>query len=69
MVSDLKNPCQKTEVGNALANWKTQCAFVQGRQEALIANEVVNWLKRNKRSGVFMKLDIQKAYNTTNGTS
>ena len=45
----------------------TQSAFVEGRQildGALIANEVVHWLKQRKREGVLLKLDFQKAYDT-----
>jgi len=44
-----------------------QSAFVEGRQildGALIANEVVQWLKKKKKSGVLLKLDFQKAYDT-----
>ena len=46
---------------------ETQPAFVKDRQildGALIANETVNWLKRKKRSGVLLKLDFEKAYDT-----
>ena len=44
-----------------------QTAFVRERQildGALIANEVVNWLKRRKTDGVLLKLDFEKAYDT-----
>jgi len=44
-----------------------QTAFVTGRQildGALIANEVVHWLKRKKKSGVLLKLDFQKAFDS-----
>ena len=46
---------------------ETQTALVRGRQildGALIANEVVNWLKRRKKAGVLLKLDFEKAYDT-----
>jgi len=50
----------------------TQIAFVEGRQildGALIANEVVQWLKKRKKSGVLLKLDFQKAYDTVDWDS
>ena len=46
---------------------ETQTAFVSGRQildGALVANEVVNWLKKKRKSGVLLKMDFQKAYDT-----
>ena len=46
---------------------ETQTAFVRGRHiqdGASIANEVVSWIKKQKRSGVMIKLDFQKAYDT-----
>ena len=42
----------------------TQTAFVQGRQildGALIANEVVHWVKRRRKQTILMKLDYRKA--------
>ena len=45
----------------------SQTAFVSGRQildGALIANEVVHWLKMKKKQGVLLKLDFQKAFDT-----
>ena len=45
---------------------ETQIAFVSGRQildGTLISNEV-HWLKKKKKSGVPLKLDFQKAYDT-----
>jgi len=45
----------------------SQTAFVAGRQildGALIANEVVHWLKKKKKQGVLLKLDFQKAFDT-----
>ena len=45
----------------------SQTAFVSGRQildGALIANEVVHWLKKRKKQGVLLKLDFQKAFDT-----
>ena len=45
---------------------ETQIAFVSGRQildGALVANEIVHWLKK-KKSGVLAKMDFQKAYDT-----
>ena len=44
---------------------ETQSAFVQGRQildDALIASEVVHWLKKKKKPGCIIKLDFHKAY-------
>jgi len=49
-----------------------QTAFVTGRQildGALIANEVVHWLKRKKKSGVLLKLDFQKAFDSIDWVS
>ena len=47
----------------------SQTAFISGRQildGALIANEVVQWLRKKKREGVLLKLDFQRAYDTIN---
>jgi len=44
---------------------ETQTAFIAGRQivdSALIANEVITWLRKIKKSGVLLKVDFQKAY-------
>lgn len=46
---------------------ETQSAFIMGRQildGALIANEVVQWAKKNKKEVALMKLDFHKAYDT-----
>ena len=46
---------------------ETQTAFVSGRQildGALVANEVIQWLKKRSKAGVLMKMDFQKAYDT-----
>ncbi|XP_074297888.1 uncharacterized protein LOC141628679 [Silene latifolia] len=46
---------------------ETMTAFVKNRQildGALIANEVVHWVKKNKRTEVLLKLDFHKAYNS-----
>jgi len=46
---------------------QAQTAFMTGRQildGALIANEVVSWLKKHKKGGTLLKLDFQKAYDT-----
>ena len=51
---------------------EAQTAFVCTRQildGALIANEVVNWLKKSKRAGIFLKLDFKKAYDTIDWSS
>ena len=50
----------------------SQTAFIKGRQildGALIANEVVGWLKKTKRSGALLKLDFEKAYDSVDRTS
>nr|XP_025628354.1 uncharacterized protein LOC112721509 [Arachis hypogaea] len=44
---------------------ETQSAFVQGRKihdAALIACEIVQWLKQRKKKSEIIKLDFQKAY-------
>jgi len=46
-----------------------QTAFISGRQildGALIANELVCWLKKGNKEGVLLKIDFQKAYDTVN---
>ena len=46
---------------------EAQTAFVAGRQVldgALVANEVVHWLKKKKKAGVLLKMDFQKAYDS-----
>ena len=46
---------------------EAQIAFVSGRQVldgALVANEIVHWLKKKKKAGVLLKMDFQKAYNS-----
>lgn len=46
---------------------ETQTTFISERQildGALIANEVVHWLKKEKKMGVLIKLDFQKAYDS-----
>jgi len=55
----------KTVLPNLIGD--SQTAFVSGRQildGALIANEVVHWLKVKKKQGVLLKLDFQKAFDT-----
>ena len=50
---------------------KTQIAFVQWRQildVALIACEVIQWLKKKKKSVVLLKLDFQKVYDSIRWT-
>ena len=45
----------------------SQSTFVRSRKildGALVANEIVSYLKKRKRSGVLLKLDIEKAYDT-----
>jgi len=51
---------------------ETQSAFVKDRQildGALIANETVNWLRKKKKSGILLKLDFEKAYDTIDWVS
>jgi len=46
---------------------ETQTSFVSGTHilgSALIANEVVNWLKKYKKTGTLLKLDFKKACET-----
>ena len=46
---------------------ETQTAFVHGRQildGALIACEIVHWLKRIKKSATLVKLEFHKAYDS-----
>ena len=46
---------------------ESQFAFVQGRQildGALIACEVVQWLKKKRKAATLLKLDFQKAYDS-----
>jgi len=46
-----------------------QTAFISGRQildGALIANELVSWMKKGNKEGVLLKIDFQKAYDTVN---
>jgi len=48
---------------------EAQTAFISGRQildGALIANEIVSWLKKGNKEGVLLKIDFQKAYDTVN---
>jgi len=55
----------KTVLPNLIG--ESQTTFVFGRQildGALIANEVVHWLKVKKKQGVLLKLDFQKAFDT-----
>ena len=55
----------KTVLPNLIG--ESQTAFVSDRQildGALIANEVVHWLKVKKKQGVLLKLDFQKAFDT-----
>ena len=51
---------------------EAQSDFVEKRQilnSALIANEVVWCIKKKKSSGVMLKLDFQKAYDSVRWTS
>lgn len=46
---------------------ETHSAFVKNRKVldgALIANEVIGWMKKTKQKEVILKLDFQKAYDT-----
>lgn len=48
---------------------ESQSAFVHNRQildGVLLANESLRWLKKRKILGVLVKLDFQKAYDSTN---
>lgn len=51
---------------------EAQCAFVGGRQlidAALVANEVVDDLRRRGRQGILLRLDFKKAYDRLIGDS
>jgi len=44
-----------------------QSAFLSGRgmlDSILVANETVDYLKKEKKSGVFVKVDFEKAYDS-----
>ena len=44
---------------------ENQTTFIAGRQilnGALIANEIIAWLKKSNKPGVLLKLNFQKAY-------
>ena len=59
---------RQKRVMNCLVN-KAHNAFVGGRQildASLIANEVIDSMKRRKERGVLCKLDIEKAYDHIN---
>ena len=46
---------------------ETQSTFVQGRQildDALVACELVQWLKKKTKSAALLKLDFRKAYHS-----
>jgi len=46
-----------------------QSAFLEGRgllDSVLVANETVDFLKREKKSGVFVKVDFEKVYDSVN---
>ncbi|KAJ0471319.1 putative RNA-directed DNA polymerase [Helianthus annuus] len=46
-----------------------QSAFLAGRNimdGPLVLNEVLSWLKKSKRSGMYFKVDISKAYDSVN---
>ena len=50
----------------------SQSAFVKGGQildGALISNEVVGWLKKTRRTGILLKLDFEKAYDSVEWAS
>lgn len=45
---------------------QTQFAFIKGRQIldcSLLANEVIDNLRRKKSKGIIFKVDFEKAYN------
>ncbi|KAJ0845937.1 putative RNA-directed DNA polymerase [Helianthus annuus] len=57
----------KKVLGNLIS--EQQSAFLAGRNimdGPMILNEVLSWLKRNKRKGMFFKVDINKAYDSVN---
>jgi len=46
---------------------ENQSAFMKGRgllESALVANEVIEEVRRRRRSGVFLKVDFEKAYDS-----
>ncbi|KAJ0445701.1 putative RNA-directed DNA polymerase [Helianthus annuus] len=55
----------KGVIGNLIS--EQQSAFLAGRNimdGPLILNEVFSWLKKSRRSGMFFKVDISKAYDS-----
>ncbi|KAF5790976.1 putative RNA-directed DNA polymerase [Helianthus annuus] len=57
----------KSVVGGLIS--EQQSAFLAGRNimdGPLILNEVLSWLKKSKRSGMYFKVDISKAYDSVN---
>lgn len=55
----------KAVMGRLISN--TQSAFVKGRyilDGVLIANEVVDFIRKKKKSGLIFKVDFEKAYNS-----
>ncbi|XP_035830800.1 uncharacterized protein LOC118480187 [Helianthus annuus] len=56
------------ECGGKLIS-EQQSAFLTGRNimdGPLVLNEVLSWLRKNKREGMFFKVDINKAYDSVN---
>ncbi|KAJ0880137.1 putative RNA-directed DNA polymerase [Helianthus annuus] len=57
----------KGVIGNLIS--EHQSAFITGRNimdGPLVLNEVLSWLKKYKRRGMFFKVDISKAYDSVN---
>lgn len=53
----------KVVIGDVIEN--NQFAFVKGRQltdTVLVANELVNLIKKEKNGGLILKVDFEKAY-------
>ena len=48
---------------------EVQNAFIKGRfilDGILVANEVLDYVKRNRRKGMILKIDFEKAYDSVN---
>lgn len=59
----------KKVIGKVISN--TQCAFIKGRyilDGVLIANELIDHIRKKKKTGLIFKVDFEKAYDTVEWT-